>query len=577
MDAIRIENLTWIYGGTDKPAIKNINLRIREGETVLITGPAGAGKSTLLYTLNGIIPHFLEGYLEGRVIINENIEVDREEISNLSNIVGLVLQDYSEQLIMPTVIDDVAYALENFGVEPEEIERRVRRAIEKVRLNGFEQRHPHSLSGGEQQLCALASILALDPPIYALDEPVSALDPIGREIVSEILKNIIRERKKTIIIIEQNISEFIDWVDRLVVLYNGEIILDGDPKKLLSNRENIMLLMEKGVNVPDITIFMNKIRELSGDHDVDPADINTDRQSRKIVDLVERGALKKPTEFKRNYKSIKSDVEPIIVTESLTYIYPGNIVALKDVSIKIYPGEFVAIIGQNGSGKTTLLKHFNGLLRPTKGKVIVDGLDTSKYDVAKLSRIVGLVFQHPRHQLFKFKVVDELLLSMKRLNLSEEEKERRIKEILKFINLEHVKEEYVHNLSLGEKKRLSLAVVLAMDPKIILVDEPTTGQDLNMRLEIMKLLYELNKRGKTIVVVTHDMSLVAKYIDRVIVMGNGKVLADGHTLNVFRNRDVLSKTRLKPPSIPELFYNLEKMFNMPLEVLTIEEGINLFE
>lgn len=577
MDAIRIENLTWIYRGTDKPALKNINLRIREGETVLITGPAGAGKSTLLYTLNGIIPHFFEGYLEGQVIINENVEVNKEEISNLSNIVGLVLQDYSEQLIMPTVIDDVAYALENFGVEPEEIERRVKRALEKVRLNGFEQRHPHSLSGGEQQLCALASILALDPPIYALDEPVSALDPIGREIVSEILKNIIKERKKTIIIIEQNIDEFIDWVDRLVVLYNGEIILDGDPKKLLSNRENIMLLMEKGVNVPDITIFMNKIRELSGDHDVDPVDINVDRQSRKIMDLVERGALKKPTKFKRNYKNIKSSVEPIIVTESLTYVYPGNIVALKDVSIKIYPGEFVAIIGQNGSGKTTLLKHFNGLLRPTKGKVIVDGLDTSKYDVAKLSQTVGLVFQHPRHQLFKFKVIDELLLSMKRLNLSDDEKERRIKEILKFVNLEHAKEEYVHNLSLGERKRLSLAVVLAMDPKIILVDEPTTGQDLNMRLEIMKLLYELNKRGKTIVVVTHDMSLVAKYIDRVIVMGNGKVLADGHTLNIFRNMDVLSKTRLKPPSIPELFYNLEKMFNIPLEVLTIEEGINLFE
>jgi energy-coupling factor transport system ATP-binding protein len=577
MDAIRIEDLSWIYAGTTEPAIEHINLSIRVGETVLITGPAGAGKSTLLYTLNGIIPHFIEGYLKGRVVINEDIDVRAEEISTLSNIIGLVLQDYSEQLIMPTVIDDVAYALENFGVEPAEIERRVRKAINTVGLKGFEQRHPHSLSGGEQQLCALASILALDPPIYVLDEPVSALDPIGRETVGKILKSIISERKKTIIIVEQNLEEFIEWVDRLVVLYDGKIILEGDPKELLSSEENIRLLMDKGVNVPDMTIFMNRIRGLTGDSDIDPVDIDLGRQLLKLLDLIESGLLKRPREFKRNYSIGQDGVEPIIVTENLTHVYPGNIVALRDVSIKIYPGEFVAIVGQNGSGKTTLLKHFNGLLRPTRGKVFVDGLDTSKFDVSRLSQIVGLVFQHPRHQLFKFKVVDELIMSMKRLKIEKEEKDKRAREILKVVNLEHVADEYVHNLSLGERKRLTLAVVLAMDPKIILVDEPTTGQDLNMRLEIMELLYKLNKEGKTIIVVTHDMSLVAKYIDRVLVMGNGKILADGYTLNIFRNRDVLGMTRLKSPPIPELFHNLEMKLGIPLEVLTIDEGVSLFE
>jgi energy-coupling factor transport system ATP-binding protein len=577
MYAIEVEDLSWRYAGSKEPALKDINLKIREGETVLITGPAGAGKSTLLYTFNGIIPHFMEGYLKGRVVINGEYDVRAEEISTLSNIVGLVLQDYSEQLIMPTVIDDVAYALENFGVEPEEIERRVRGAIKSVGLVGFEERHPHSLSGGEQQLCALASILALDPPIYVLDEPVSALDPIGREMVGKILKNIIMERKKTIVIVEQNLEEFIQWVDRLIVMYNGEIILEGEPRDLLSDLKNIELLVDRGVNVPDLTIFMNRLRAITNSSEIDPSNIDPDTQVDTICSLIDRKVLKVPQELRKRNRRVGGVGEPLIKTINLTHVYPGGVVALRDVNLEIYPGEFVAIVGQNGSGKTTLLKHFNGLLRPTIGKVIVDGLDTSKYDVGRLSEIVGLVFQHPRHQLFKFKVRDELIMSMKRLGIEKEEMDKRIMEILEVVNLTHVVDEYVHNLSLGEKKRLTLAVVLAMNPKILLVDEPTTGQDLRMRLEIMELLSRLNSEGKTVIVVTHDMSLVARYVDRTIVMGGGRILADGYTLEIFRNKKVLNMTRLKSPPIPELFHEMEKRLKIPLEVLTIEEGVRLFE
>lgn len=578
MPAVTFRDVTWTYAGSKGPAISDINLEVQSGEAVLVTGPAGAGKTTLCCCLNGLIPNFYPGALEGKIVINEKYEPRYEDIANLSRIVGIVLQDYSSQLLQPTVIDDVAFALENFGFPPDEINRRAKKAIEAVRLNGFEERNPHTLSGGEQQLCAIASIIALDPDIYVLDEPISALDPIGGEIVSDFLKTILVRKEKTFIIVEHRLEEFIPWIDKLVVMDKGRIILEGEPHALLSDDEKVELMRKTGINLPQLTLLAYELRKK---HIIEESlqFLNAEQYAKTLLKLMlEKGVSKHGRSSRREEEFMgKYEFEPIIKVENLTYIYPSGVVALKDINLEIYSREFVAIVGQNGSGKTTLLKHFNGLLKPTRGKVIVKGIDTSKSDVTTLSQLVGLTFQHPDRQLFRLSVKEEVGLGLKRLKLDMKEKERRALEVLRLVNLEHAFDDATFSLSLGERKRLALAAILAMDPEIVLVDEPTTGQDLTMRIEIMNLLAKINKIGKTVIVVTHDMDLVAKYAKRVVVMGDGRVLADGPIPHVLSNSEVLSKTRLKAPPVVRLFQMLSDNVGIPLNVLTVEEAVEYLE
>jgi len=576
MSAISIKDLTWIYAGSKKPALDHISLEIKKGEAVLITGPTGAGKTTLCYCLNGLIPNFFFGYLSGSIKI-DGYDPRYEEISDLSRIVGMVLQDYTGQLLQPTVIDDVAFALENFGIPPDEIERRVREAIATVGLTGLEERNPHTLSGGEQQLCAIASVIALSPEIYVLDEPISSLDPLGAELVSGLLKRILAKRENTFVIMEQRIEPFLPWVDRLVVMDGGRIIVEGPPFELLNDPEKWEAMMKAGVNLPQLGVLMNELRKrgipVERLETLDPIDL-----PQKVLQVIAERIRNSPRMSGPSVPlNIKGEGEPIIKVENLTHVYEGGIIALKDVNLTVYPGEFVTIIGQNGSGKTTLLKHLNGLLKPTRGRVFVRGMDTSKADPSTLSRIVGLVFQHPDRQLFKLRVRDELELGLKRLGLSKEERAERARHILKLVNLEHAMDGTTFNLSLAERKRLALAAALSTDPEIMLVDEPTTGQDLAQRIEIMDLLVRLNRAGKTIVVVTHDMEIVAKYSKRVIVMNEGRIIADGPTASILKDEHTLAKAHLRAPPIVRLSKMLSEMTNISLDFLTVEEMVSMFD
>jgi energy-coupling factor transport system ATP-binding protein len=575
MSVISLRNVTWTYAGSSRPALEEINLEVERGEAILITGPAGAGKTSLCYCLNGLIPNFFPGYLSGQMRVDGH-DPTREEIADLSRIVGMVLEDYSSQLLQPSVIDDVAFALENFGMDPQEIDERVTKAIETVGLKGLEQRNPHTLSGGQQQLCAMASVIALAPDIYVLDEPISALDPIGGEMVSSFLRNLIQRRENTFVIVEQRIEEFIPWVDRMVVLHRGRILADGPPFELLNDQERWDTIKEAGVNLPQLSLLANELKgrlEWNGKlESLDPADLPVEI----LEALAER--MKRVAKRSRKKRSSRNTAsEPLVKVENLWHVYEGGVLALRDVSLTIQPGEFLAIVGQNGSGKTTLLKHINALLRPTKGRVEVEGIDTARSDPSTLSRIVGLVFQHPDRQLFKLGVEDEVEFGMKRLGLSKEERAERVLEILKLVGLDHAVDSPSFSLSLGERKRLALAAALSTDPKILMVDEPTTGQDLTMKLEIMVLLEKLNKAGKTIILVTHDMDIVAQYAKRVVVMADGQVLADGPTREVMQMEDVLSSTHLKAPPIVALSGLLSKKSGVPVSLLTVDEVVSLFE
>jgi energy-coupling factor transporter ATP-binding protein EcfA2 len=557
--------LTWYYEGTSKAALNNINLKIKKGETVLITGPAGAGKTTLAYCLNGIIPHFFPGYLQGRVLI-KNIDTRTVEIGDISRMVGMVLQDYSAQLVQPTVIDDVAFALENFGFDPDEIQKRVEEAITITGLTGLENRNPHTLSGGEQQLCAIAGVLALKPEIIVLDEPVSSLDPIGAEKVSNLLRKLKEKENITMIIIEQRLDEFISWADKLIVLNEGKIIAEGKPLDILNDYEKLELMVRYRVNVPQLFLLYYKLKKT---YNLPPL------KSLSVKDFPIDFLLDRPLKVtikEHDFYNVNPKLDPIIMIRNLTYVYPNGVKALNNINVEFYQGEFVAIIGQNGSGKTTLLKHILGLLKPTSGKVIVCGLDTSVHDVTEISKYVGMVFQHPDRQLFKTQVKDEIAMSLRRFKLTREEMERRIDDILKLVELQNYKNHGTFNLGLGERKRLALAATLATQPKILLVDEPTTGQDLKLKIEIMELLKRLNEQTNiTIIFVSHDMEIVAKYAKRSIIMSNGKILIDGPTSKVLRSFEILAKAHLKPPPIIELC-ELLKNYNFQLErILTVED------
>jgi energy-coupling factor transporter ATP-binding protein EcfA2 len=576
MSVISLKDVTWTYEGARKPALENLNLEVEKGEAVLITGPAGAGKSTLCYCLNGLIPNFFPGSVSGDVKVGGH-DPAREEIGDLSRIVGMVLEDYGAQLLQPTVIDDVAFALENFGLDPQEIQARVRSAIDSVGLKGLESRNPHTLSGGQQQLCAIASVIALAPEIYVLDEPISALDPLGGEMVSTFLRNLIRKREHTFVIVEQRIEEFIPWVDRMVALQHGRVVAQGPPFELLNDEARWERVREARVNLPQLSLLAHELKKKVPDGGVleslDPADF-----PRRLVEaLAER--------VKNSASGLGADpgpprnlgAEPIVQVEHLWHVYEGGTVALRDVSLTVRPGDLLAIVGQNGSGKTTLLKHINGLLKPTKGRVTVEGIDTRRSDASTLSKLAGLVFQHPDRQLFKLGAKDEVELGMKRLGLAPEDRALRVVEILRLVGLEHAVETPSFSLSLGERKRLALAAALSTDPKIVLVDEPTTGQDLSMKLEIMDLLEKLNRAGKTVIVVTHDMDIVARYARRVVVVADGQILADGSTREILRQRDVLNRAHLKPPPVVGLSSLLSEKAGVPVSFLTAEEMVSLFD
>jgi energy-coupling factor transporter ATP-binding protein EcfA2 len=576
MSVISLKGVTWTYAGARKPALESLNLEVERGEAVLVTGPAGAGKSSLCYCLNGLIPNFFPGSFSGEAKVG-GLDPVVEEIGDLSRIVGMVLEDYGAQLLQPTVIDDVAFALENFGMDPQEIGARVGSAIDSVGLKGLEARNPHTLSGGQQQLCAIASVIALAPEIFVLDEPISALDPLGGEMVSAFLRNLIRKREHTFVIVEQRIEEFIPWVDRMVALQGGRIVAEGSPFELLNDEAQWDRIREARVNLPQLSLLAHELKRKVGGggrlESLDPADFPP-----QLTEALAERIRRAPSRFGTNPNPPSDPAGgPIVEAEHLWHVYEGGTVALREVSLVVRPGELVAIVGQNGSGKTTFLKHINGLLRPTRGRMTVEGIDTRRSDPSTLSKVAGLVFQHPDRQLFKLGVRDEVELGMKRLGLVPEARARRVVEILRLVGLEHAVETPSFSLSLGERKRLALAAALSTDPKIVLVDEPTTGQDLSMKREIMDLLATLNRAGKTVIVVTHDMDIVARYARRVVVMADGQVLADGPTREILRRTDVLTRAHLKAPPVVGLSNLLSGKTGVPVSFLTTEEMVSLFD
>jgi len=548
---ISIKNLTYYYPGFEDAVLDNINLTVEEGEFILLLGPSGCGKSTLVQCLNGIIPKVSSGDLSGEIFINKK-NVRDYKVYQLSTDVGLVFQNPDTQLFGLTVEEDVAFGPENLGIEREGIRARVKHSLETVGLEDFKDRFTFTLSGGEKQRTAIAGNLAMEPKILVLDEPTSDLDPAGTKEVFETLKHLNRDRNITIILIEHKIDEVMGLADRSIVMDKGRIILDGNTFDIFI--QNLDVLEEIGIHLPQLM----RISSLLG---VKPS-----------YDEIVSG-LGSLDGFSRDlpatYHPARGPTQ--VAFENVEFGYPDGNLALKGVNLEIRRGEFVALIGPNGSGKTTLLSCLIGLNRPTAGRILINGQDIRKRGVAEQAQVVGYLFQNPDYQLFTDSVHDEVAFGLKNRQSRPDDIDKRVDQALEMMELSVYRDRHPHSLSRGQRQRLAVASILSMEPDIIVLDEPTTGQDrghLNKFLARMKML---NEAGKTIILISHDMGVVAEYASRTIVMKDGGILMDDGTREVFSRPDILGEASIEPHLLSRACNDVRKVGGDIPVLLTVGE------
>jgi energy-coupling factor transport system ATP-binding protein len=563
-EVIRVRDLWWRYELGQDWALKGIDLTVRRGEFLVIVGPSGAGKSTLCLTLCGMIPHFSRGYYRGEVVINGR-ETRQMKLSEITRKVGIVFQDPDTQFVTMSVEDEIAFPLENHGVPRQEMIERVRRTMEMTRILELKDKYPHELSGGQKQRVAIASILALEPEILILDEPTSDLDPVGKSEVFSMLAEL-KRAGRTIILVEHNTEEAAKYADRVVLLRDGKIIMEGPPRKVFEEVESIK---SAGVYPPQVTELAYTLSTRYGVRGELP--ITLEECLEWLRELNAR--IVTPNRLERSPTGVKG--ESIISLKDVSYSYPDGTAALRDVNLEFARGEFAAIIGQNGSGKTTLLKHIVGLLRPTVGEVRIFGKKTSEMSIKEIATKVGYVYQNPDHQLFCQTVYEECAYGLRNLGLSEPEIRRRVGEILRRVGLQGLEKVDTFMLGKGQRQRLAIASTLVMSPEVIIVDEPTTGQDMSQSTSIMELLASLHREGRTVIIVTHNMRLVAEYAERVVVMQAGRVVLDGDVRTVFSQVEKLREALITPPQITQLGQLLSGDSVTPLTVEEMADMIRL--
>ncbi|MBT7915335.1 ATP-binding cassette domain-containing protein, partial [Candidatus Bathyarchaeota archaeon] len=477
MGIVEVKNLSYTYPNASKPAIEDICLSINPGEFVLLTGPSGCGKTTFCRSLNGLIPKFYNGTLTGSVHI-AGLDVSEHSTMELAQHIGLIFQNPDNQIFALTVEKDIAFGLENLGISKAEMHREIDWASETTGIDSLRLRATHELSGGQKQRLTIASVLAMHPSIIVMDEPTSFLDPVGAEHIFNVLDLLNKEYGMTIIIIEHRIDIAAKYVNRIIVFDEGRVRSDGKPGLILAQEDTRLL----GVGIPRILELAMRF----DDHDRRFSDLPL--TSTQFYDQITACLRKK--EFTSKKSLLPPDMldlvgehhhSPLIQARNIVFDYPGNVHALRDVDLTINHGDYVAIMGENGAGKTTLVKHFNGLLRPKEGEILLDGEDISKQSVAQLARRVGLVFQNPDDQLFEESVEKEIAFALRNFGMNEESIEKRVTWALNLLDLNRYRERSPFILSGGERKRVALASVLAWDPDILVLDEPTIGQDYGQK------------------------------------------------------------------------------------------------
>ena len=535
---IEFENFTFQYFSQAEPTLKNINLKIYPGEKVLIVGPSGSGKSTLGHCLNGLIPFSYKGEIGGSLKIN-GLESKEQNIFKLSKMVGTVLQDSDGQFVGITVGEDIAFALENDCIPTEEMRERVKKVAKIVDMENWLASSPYELSGGQKQRTALGGVMIDDVDILLFDEPLANLDPATGKSAIEIIDSIHKQSNKTIVIIEHRLEDVLHCdVDRIILVHDGGILADMKPDDLLASS----ILKENGIREP-LYITALKYAGLDITPEMKAGHIETltlsQEQKSKVIAWHKSIAKKSKAEEKVS----------ILKMENVSFSYDGVNRILNDVSFDIKEGEMISIVGKNGAGKSTLSKVICGFVKEDEGNVYYCGENIKNKSIKERAENIGIVMQNPNQMISKPMIFDEVALGLRLRGVTEDEITERVEKVLKICGLAPFKTWPISALSYGQKKRVTIASILVLNPKVIILDEPTAGQDYHHYSEIMDFLKELNSQGVTIIMITHDMHLMLEYTPRAIAIAGGRKIEDASSSVILTNKEVIKEANLKETSL----------------------------
>ena len=528
---IELKDFSFQYKAQSEPTLKNLNLTIYKGEKVLIVGPSGSGKSTIGQCLNGIIPNIYKGTSSGQFLIQGKEAFDLS-IYEKSHLVSTVLQDTDGQFIGLSVAEDLAFALENDMVDLGTMKERVRSWAERLDLMKLLDHRPQDLSGGQKQRVSLAGVLIDESPILLFDEPLANLDPKSGQDIIDLIDQIHGEQRTTTIIIEHRLEDVLYRpVDRVILINQGQVLFNGRPDELLRTT----LLAENGIREP---LYLTTLRQLGQDiNQLEHLDRLDDIQLDDVNCVIPEATFTKTGE-----------AEELLKLEQISFAYQENHPILKNISLSIPKGQRLAIVGKNGAGKSTLAKAICGFIT-TEGQYTSRGEDIKQESVKERAERVGYVLQNPNQMISTNMIFDEVALGLRLRGVSEEDIKERVYQVLKTCGLYEFRKWPISALSYGQKKRVTIASILVLGPEILVLDEPTAGQDQRNYTEIMEFLDSLQEKGHTIVMITHDMQLMLDYSDRALVVSDGQILADLSPAELFTHPDILQEANLKETSI----------------------------
>ena len=541
MAYIKVENLKYRYPNTKELALDGLNFEIEKGSFIGIIGENGAGKSTLCQALNGLVPEFFKGAYGGKVFIGE-AEAAKTPVSKLCQTIGLVFQNPFNQLsgAKETVFEEIAFGLQNFGVPKDEMIQRVNEVMKLLDIEAYKGRNPFDLSGGQMQRVALAGILAMKPEVIVLDEPTSQLDPAGSEEVFAAVDKLAKSGI-TIIMVEQKLEKLAEYCDKILLLHQGKQIAFDTPEQIFSRED----LKDYGILPPAYTSICRAfgIKKSNGCY---PASLKDAVMLKKLFPKEELLTVcKSATDC-----STASD-KRVFEIEHLKFEYTQGLPVLRDVCLSL-DARPTAIVGQNGAGKTTLVKLLKGLLKPISGSIYYGGTNMADKTVAMLAGEIGYVFQNPDDQIFKYHVIDEVMFGPLKIGMNKEQAYTKAREALQTVGLLELEKENPYDLELSERKLVAIASVLAMDTKVLILDEPTIAQDWHGKTIIHSIIQKLSEQGRTVIAILHDMDFVAESFQRVVVMAQGQILADGTKEEVFAQEEVLARARIDQPYLTKL-------------------------
>ena len=561
---IEMSHVTFRYGGTaaegekSPAALRDVSLRIGEGEFVGVIGPSGAGKSTLASVLSGAIPHHFRGELFGSTLVDGRDTCD-VTLTGISQVVGSVLQDIDAQMVASVVEDELLFGLENFGVPHDQIEDRIARTLDTVGIANLRDREIATLSGGQKQKVAIAAILVMRPRVLVLDEPTAALDPASSALVFDTLRKV-REEGVTVVVIEQKVALLSEYCDRILVMGEGSLVLDGTPREVFAHADELRRI---GVDSPRVARVYNSLARDGLVRGATPC-LTVPEAAGLIGGLggaAAHGSARaaddaRDAAFRIGSKHVAAprphavDASPVVSLKDVSFAYPGGTASVDHLDMRVYPGEVVGIVGQNGAGKTTLTKLLNGLLRPASGTVRMAGLDTREVPTSAIAAHCATLFQNPDYQLCKDTVLDEVAFGLTLQGVGEKDARERAAAVIARFGLPS--DEAPFSLSRGQRQMVALASVVVTEPEVVLLDEPTSGLDYRECMTVMDTVSKMAERGCAVIMGCHDMEGVSDFAERIVVMADGRILDRGGTQQMFGDQDLMRRASVRAPQVIEL-------------------------